>query len=71
MTSPGQPCRRSLGYLLLDAWLANQDRHQKTGLSSTTRVVSAWRSYDHAAALGQNETDEARRVSMVQENRYT
>lgn len=50
------------GYLLLDAWIANQDRHHE----NWGAIVSGWDIYlsptfDHAACLGQNERDEKRR----------
>jgi hypothetical protein len=51
-----------VGYLMLDAWIANQDRHHENwGLvvssEATTHLAP---SYDHASCLGRNETDENR-----------
>jgi len=54
------------GYLILDAWIGNQDRHHEnwgllfpTDASNLLGTVLA-PSYDHASCLGQGLTDEAR-----------
>lgn len=55
-----------VGYLLLDAWISNQDRHHENWgvirLAPTTRrsglIMSP--SFDHASSLAQNETDAKR-----------
>jgi hypothetical protein len=45
-----------LGYLLLGAWIANQDRHHENwGLISDQEQIYLAPSYDHAASMGQNE----------------
>lgn len=55
-----------LGYLMLDAWIANQDRHHENwGLISNSGLIYLAPSYDHAASLGQNETDENRRIRLT------
>ena len=47
-----------LGYLLFDAWIANQDRHHENwGVISHENKIYLAPTYDHAASLGQNETD--------------
>ena len=47
-----------LGYLLFDAWIANQDRHHENwGVVSYGDKIYLAPTYDHAASLGQNETD--------------
>ncbi|NEX19763.1 phosphatidylinositol kinase [Thiorhodococcus mannitoliphagus] len=47
-----------LGYLLLDAWIANQDRHHENwGVIYHQRRIYLSPSFDHAASMGQNETD--------------
>lgn len=47
-----------LGYLLFDAWVANQDRHHENwGVISYENKVYLAPTYDHAASLGQNESD--------------
>lgn len=51
-----------VGYLMLDAWIANTDRHHENWamirLADGTRHLAP--SYDHASSLGRNETDERR-----------
>jgi hypothetical protein len=55
-----------LGYLLLDAWIANQDRHHENwGLVHHMGQLYLAPSYDHAASLGQNETDEKRLIRLT------
>jgi hypothetical protein len=50
-----------LGYLLLDAWIANQDRHHENwGIISCNEHIYLAPTYDHAASLGQNERDDKR-----------
>jgi hypothetical protein len=51
-----------IGYLLFDAWIANQDRHHENwGVINAGNSIHLAPSYDHAAALGQNETDANRK----------
>ena len=53
------------GYLLLDAWIGNTDRHhenwafieQGTGLPGCSPVRSLAPTFDHASCLGRNESD--------------
>lgn len=53
-----------LGYLLLDAWIANQDRHHENwGVIHHGEIYLA-PTYDHAASLGQNESD-AKRCELL------
>ena len=50
-----------IGYLLLDAWIANQDRHHENwGVISYNEKIYLAPTYDHAASMGQNETDTGR-----------
>lgn len=58
-----------VGYLLLDAWIGNQDRHDLNwGLilkrSPHFRLRLA-PTFDHASSLGRNETDETRRKRLT------
>jgi len=55
-----------IGYLMLDAWIANQDRHhQNWGLVRTSEgTIELAPSYDHASSLGRNESDEERRIRL-------
>lgn len=65
-----------VGYLLLDAWIANQDRHHENwgwvvtvielGLGATTHLAPT---YDHASSLGRNESDEARTRRLTTKDR--
>jgi HipA-like C-terminal domain len=54
-----------LGYLLLDAWIANQDRHHENwGLIHYDEIYLA-PTYDHAASMGQNEHDGKRKEMLT------
>lgn len=55
-----------VGYLMLDALIANQDRHHENwGLILTAdREVHLTPTYDHASSLGRNELD-ATRLEML------
>lgn len=49
------------GYLLLDALIGNQDRHEENwGLIVQSSYISLAPSFDHASSLGRNETDNVR-----------
>jgi hypothetical protein len=49
------------GYLLLDAWVANQDRHhQNWGAIREGELLRLAPSYDHGSSLARNLTDEER-----------
>lgn len=55
-----------LGYLLLDAWIANQDRHHENwGIISCNGHIHLAPTYDHAASFGQNERDEKRQELLT------
>lgn len=50
-----------LGYLLLDTWIANQDRHHENwGVIRCNKLIYLAPTYDHAASMGQNESDTKR-----------
>ena len=54
-----------IGYLMLDAWIANQDRHHENwGFINFQRAIYLAPTYDHAASMGQNETDSARKERL-------
>lgn len=54
-----------LGYLLLDAWIANQDRHHENwGVIHWDKQIYLAPTYDHAASMGQNEKD-AKRYELL------
>ena len=57
-----QPAELFVGYLLLDAWIGNQDRHHANWgfVASPQGTVHLAPTFDHASSLGRNETDETR-----------
>ncbi|MBW0448913.1 phosphatidylinositol kinase [bacterium M00.F.Ca.ET.228.01.1.1] len=55
-----------VGYLMFDAWIANQDRHNQNwglvrGFGQETHLAP---SFDHGSSMGRNETD-ARRAQIL------
>jgi hypothetical protein len=55
-----------VGYLLFDAWIANQDRHSENwGVVGRSTHLYLAPSYDHGSSLGRNETDERRKTIMT------
>jgi hypothetical protein len=56
-----------VGYLMFDAWIANQDRHSENwGLIRTVDGSTFLApSYDHGSSMGRNETDERRMTIMT------
>jgi hypothetical protein len=65
------PVEVFVGYLMLDAWIANQDRHHENwGLVVTperTRHLAP--SYDHASSLGATEQDDRRQNRLTTRDR--
>lgn len=57
------------GYLLLDAWIANQDRHHENwALIAEDGSIHLCPTYDHASSLGRNERDEAMQRKLAADN---
>jgi len=56
-----------VGYLMLDCWIANQDRHHENwGLVLNKEgIYHLAPTYDHASSLGRNETDQARQDRLT------
>ena len=56
-----------VGYLMLDAWIGNQDRHHENWalIRHPRGEVALAPSYDHASSLGRNESDENRRERLT------
>jgi hypothetical protein len=56
-----------VGYLMLDAWIANQDRHHENWalVVSQESAIYLAPTYDHASSLGSNETDENRKNRLT------
>lgn len=53
------------GYLMLDAWVANQDRHhQNWGAILDGGTLRLSPTYDHGASLARNLTDEERKARL-------
>jgi len=66
-----------VGYLMFDAWIANQDRHHEnwsiivvpsSALTPTFHLYLS-PSYDHASSLGRNENDDVRRERLTTKDR--
>jgi len=58
------------GYVLLDAWVANQDRHhQNWGAVLHARELSLAPTFDHGASLARNLTDEERKERLFTKDR--
>lgn len=54
-----------IGYMMLDAWVANQDRHhQNWGAILHAGVLQLSPTYDHGASLARNLTDEDRKSRL-------
>lgn len=62
-----------IGYLMLDAWIGNTDRHHENWslVVSSNMAIHLAPTYDHASSLGRNESDEERltRLTTKDENR--
>jgi hypothetical protein len=59
-----------VGYLMFDAWIANQDRHHENwGLIYTGKTIHLAPSYDRASSLGRNESDEKRKHRLTEKGR--
>jgi hypothetical protein len=56
-----------VGYLMLDAWIANQDRHHENWslVVSPEPARHLAPTYDHASSLGSNEPDKARKDRLT------
>ncbi len=62
-----------VGYLLLDAWIGNGDRHhenwgviRKKIVSPATETICLTPTYDHASCLGRELSDEKRQKCLVE-----
>ncbi len=55
-----------IGYLLLDAWIGNSDRHHENWAFIDCEGKSYLApTYDHASSLGRNESDERRKKRLT------
>lgn len=58
------------GYLLFDAWIANQDRHSENwGVVKLAELIFLAPTYDHGSSLGRQETDIRRSRMMTTKDR--
>lgn len=60
-----------IGYLMLDAWIGNQDRHHENwGLVNSPQLTRHLApTYDHASSLGRNEIDQTRKERLKTRDR--
>ncbi|MBW4534452.1 MAG: HipA-like protein [Pleurocapsa minor HA4230-MV1] len=59
-----------VGYLLLDSWIGNSDRHHENwGFINLNGKSYLAPTYDHASSLGRNEADEKRRRRLETKDR--
>ncbi len=60
-----------VGYVMLDAWTANQDRHHENWGALQDEIKQLAPTFDHGAALGRNLSDEERseRLNTKDRNR--
>lgn len=55
-----------IGYLMLDAWIGNSDRHHENwGFIRVGQQDYLAPTYDHASSLGRNEADEKRQARLT------
>ena len=56
-----------IGYLMFDAWIANQDRHHENWafVVSEGPAIHLAPTYDHASSLGSNESDKNRKDRLT------
>ncbi|MBN8597430.1 MAG: hypothetical protein J0L78_07120 [Planctomycetes bacterium] len=55
-----------VGYLMLDAWVANQDRHHENWAALWTgEQLTLAPSYDHGACLARNVSDEEKKERLI------
>ncbi|WP_425667545.1 HipA domain-containing protein [Vibrio tubiashii] len=60
-----------VGYLMFDAWISNQDRHNENWAMIIDKQgkMALAPSFDHAASLGRNESDEKREARLYTKDR--
>jgi len=59
-----------IGYLLLDAWIGNSDRHHENwGFVELDQKLYLAPTYDHASSLGRNESDQKRDARLKTQDR--
>jgi hypothetical protein len=66
------PIEVFVGYLMMDAWVANQDRHHENWgfvVKPESGTIHLAPSYDHASSLGSHETDDNRLQRLTTHDR--
>jgi hypothetical protein len=58
-----------VGYVMLDAWIANQDRHHENWAALHDDEMRLAPTYDHGAALARNLTDDERHDRLTTRDR--
>jgi hypothetical protein len=62
-----------IGYLMLDVWVANQDRHHEnwgTIVNEITRKAYLAPTFDHASSLGRNHSDDYREQRLKTRDQF-
>jgi hypothetical protein len=58
-----------VGYVMLDAWVANQDRHHENWAALSDDDLRLAPTFDHGASLARNLTDEERQERLATKDR--
>ncbi len=58
-----------VGYIMLDTWIANQDRHHENWGALRVDELRLAPTFDHGAALGRNLTDDEREERLTTKDR--
>jgi hypothetical protein len=58
-----------VGYVMLDAWIANQDRHHENWAALLGEQLRLAPTFDHGAAMARNLTDEERQERLITRDR--
>jgi hypothetical protein len=59
-----------VGYIMLDAWIANQDRHHENWAALREDQLRLAPTFDHGASLARNESDEQRKERLTTKDKY-
>jgi hypothetical protein len=54
-----------VGYIMLDAWIANQDRHHENWGALSDEILRLAPTFDHGAAMGRNLRDSERQERLT------
>jgi len=59
-----------VGYIMLDAWIANQDRHHENWGALRDDELRLAPTFDHGASMARNESDNARKERLNTRDQY-